>query len=156
MLSVDTLPNSASRDAVGSVSIQSNNSPSAVDASSFITRLDQDNRLQIDAKVNGVPIEFQLDTGASHTILTTKHARLAAVAVEGQTRLAVIGGTITAHYGTTDTFIVAGNRIMGHRVLIVDGLSRSLIGMDTVIRLDAPTLSIRIPRKKSMRLAGGD
>ncbi|GGB75761.1 hypothetical protein GCM10010833_33760 [Blastomonas aquatica] len=112
--------------------------------------------MQIDAHVNGVPIEFQLDTGASHTIMSAADARLAEVDTEGQTQLAVVGGTITAHYGSANTFDVAGNRIRGHRVIIVEKLGRSLLGMDTITSLGAPVLSIRIPKKQAVSLAAGD
>lgn len=156
MLSVDTLPDTTPPEITETLSFQSSIAPFASDASAFIARLDKHNRVQIDARVNGVPLEFQLDTGASHTVLTATHARLAAVAVEGQTRLAVVGGTITAHYGTADTFDVAGNRILGQRVLIVDGLERSLLGMDTVTRLNAPKLSILISQNQNSHLVAED
>lgn len=99
-----------------------------------------DGHYYLHAQVNGAPVRFVVDTGASDIVLSRRDARAAGFAPED---LAFIGSAYTANGRvrtapvTIDSFEVEGLRDRGLRAVVNEGdLDESLLGMRYLQRFD--------------------
>lgn len=104
-----------------------------------------DGHYYLTAEVNGTPVEFVIDTGASQIVLSERDARRAGIDTEG---LVYIGRAITAN-GEVRTAPVRLDRLaIGPfadervRAVVNEGeLDRSLLGMDYLQRFSSVEIS---------------
>lgn len=95
--------------------------------------------------VNGRPVRFLVDTGASVVVLTAEDARAVGVQVVDEQynrRVDTVGGSTPMAWATLSTVDVAGHRIRGLRVAVVrSGLGVSLLGQNMLSRLNGVTMT---------------
>lgn len=99
------------------------------------------------ASVNGQPIAFVVDTGATTVALTVDDARRAGIAVD-PSRFDVVGtgasGPIRGHEIEIRTIALDGKEARGLTGVVLDGLEVSLLGQTYLSRL------------QEVRMAGGE
>lgn len=118
---------------------------------------DMSPRIIVEAKVNGVPGRFILDTGASDIALTRQFADRAGVKREFKTEFGGIAGTLKGEMAHADTIEIGGNVL--HNVTVGAGGSAidkdapdGLMGFDLMagaivnVNLDDQTMTILDPK----------
>lgn len=127
--------------------------PAAAPAAIEVT-LDRgsDKHFYADASVNGQPVRFLIDTGASEIALTEKDARKAGIPVDpGKYELVGEGasGIVRGQYVQLNGIEVNGIRRENAKAVVVEGANVSLLGApfletidEIVIRKDQMTLKI--------------
>jgi aspartyl protease family protein len=100
-----------------------------------------DGLFYINAKVNGMPVQFIIDTGANLVVLTERDARLAGVSQESPRNIRniqTVGGGSDVAMGEIQRLEIAGRRLNNVRAAIVkDGLGVSLLGQNVLTKMDA-------------------
>ena len=90
-----------------------------------------DKHFYADASVNGRPVHFLVDTGASETALTEEDARKIGLKVD-PTKYELVGegasGMVRGQYVDLDSIDLDGIRQSGAKAVIVEGASISLLG----------------------------
>ena len=109
-----------------------------------------DHHYYADASVNGHPVHFMIDTGASETALTEADAQSLGIAVD-PANYEVIGdgasGLVRGQYVQLTSIDLGGIRQKDVKAVIVQGSSVSLLGQPFLEQLDEITI-----RKGEMRL----
>jgi len=103
-----------------------------------------DGLFYIDALVNGEPIRFLVDTGASVVVLTPADARRAGVQLEDRhynAHVETVGGKTAMAWTTLDHVTVAGRKVRQLRAAVVqNGLGVSLLGQNMLSKLASVTI----------------
>jgi len=86
-------------------------------------------------RVNGVVVEFLVDTGATSTALPQALAERAGLAAEGRVTSSTAGGVVQAVQSRADIDLDGGVRVQRLRVAVLPGLASPLLGMDVLSRL---------------------
>lgn len=86
-------------------------------------------------RVNGVPVDFLVDTGATRTALPEAVARAAGLVAEGRVQSATAGGVVTGWVGRADLQLQGGVRADRLPVTVLPALGAPLLGMDVLGRL---------------------
>lgn len=99
-------------------------------------------------RVNGVEVEFLVDTGATSTALPADLARAAGAPTEGTMRSDTAGGEVTGSLTRVDLELAGGVRVERLRAVVLPTLSGApLLGMDVLGKLSlqqqANVLTIR-------------
>ena len=87
-------------------------------------------------RVNGVAVEFLVDTGATSTALPQALAQRAGLTAERGVTTSTAGGTVRGVLAQADIDLDGGVRAQRLRVTVLPGLSSPLLGMDVLSRLD--------------------
>ncbi len=85
--------------------------------------------------VNGQPVDFLIDTGATHSALPLTLARQLGLPGEGHVRSQTAGGTAEGKVVRADLALQGGVRIERLRIVALPELGRPLLGMDVLGRL---------------------
>ena len=86
--------------------------------------------------VNGEPVDFLIDTGATGTAISTGLARQLGLKSEGQVRSSTANGIVTGQLVRIDLTLDGGVRAERLRVVALPGLGGNpLLGMDVLGRL---------------------
>ena len=85
--------------------------------------------------VNGVAVEFLVDTGATSTALPLALAERAGLTAERSVTSATAGGTVQGVLALADVELEGGLRAQRLRVTVLPGLASPLLGMDVLSRL---------------------
>jgi aspartyl protease family protein len=96
------------------------------------------------ADVNGEPIKFVVDTGATTVALTQDDARRAGVKFDPGSFDVVGSGASGAVRGAEvmlDDVVLDGKRVSGIHALVLDGLTISLLGQNYLRHLDSVSIS---------------
>ncbi len=96
------------------------------------------------ADVNGEPIRFVVDTGATTVALTKDDARRAGVKFdEGQFGVVGTGasGDVRGQVVELDDVVLDGKRVSGIHALVLEGLTISLLGQNYLSHLDSVSIS---------------
>ena len=86
-------------------------------------------------RVNGVPVDFLVDTGATRTALPEALARAAGLVAEGRVQSATAGGTVTGWVGRADLQQQGGVQADRLPITVLPALGAPLLGMDVLGRL---------------------
>ncbi|GCL65446.1 retropepsin-like aspartic protease family protein [Pseudaquabacterium pictum] len=87
-------------------------------------------------RVNGVAVEFLVDTGATRSALPEPLARAAGLVAEGRVQSATAGGTVTGWVGRGDLRLDGGVQVERMPITVLPALGAPLLGMDVLGRLD--------------------
>jgi len=113
-----------------------------------------DHHYYADASVNGRPVHFMIDTGASETALTEADAQQIGISVD-PSKYEVIGdgasGMVRGQYVQLKTIDLGGLREDDVNAVIVPGATVSLLGQPFLEKIDEIVI-----RKGEMRLRMGD
>ena len=85
--------------------------------------------------VNGVVVDFIIDTGATATALPRSVARQAGLRAEGAVVSSTAGGQAQGHVARADVVLEGGVQARGLRVTVLPSLEAPLLGMDVLSRL---------------------
>jgi aspartyl protease family protein len=109
-----------------------------------------DHHYYTDAMVNGRPVHFMIDTGASETALTVDDAKAIGIAVDPN-KYEVIGdgasGMVRGQYVDLKSIDLQGIKEEGAKAVIVPGASVSLLGQPFLEKVDEIVI-----RRGEMRL----
>ena len=86
-------------------------------------------------RVNGVAVEFLVDTGATRTALPEALARAAGLVAEGRVQSSTAGGTVTGWVGRGELQLQGGVRAERLPITVLPALGAPLLGMDVLGRL---------------------
>jgi aspartyl protease family protein len=86
-------------------------------------------------KVNGVAVEFLVDTGATGTALPEDVARAAGLVAQGEVRSRTANGSVTGWLARADLQLQGGLHAERLPVTVLPALSSPLLGMDVLGRL---------------------
>jgi len=99
-----------------------------------------DGHFYLDMLVNGVPIRFLVDTGASLVALTVKDAQIAAVPVD-RAQFQVVGrgasGDVRGQVVELGQLGIAGKTVTSVDAVVIDGGEQSLLGQNFLSRFDS-------------------
>lgn len=109
-------------------------------ANTFVVAADAEGHFFVDASVNGAPVRFLVDTGASTVALTPADARAAGLAAAGSGEMLTIStahGTATATPASLRTLRLGQLELEDVSAVVMDGsLPVSLLGMSFLSRLE--------------------
>jgi len=86
-------------------------------------------------RVNGVAVDFLVDTGATRTALPEPLARAAGLVAEGRVQSATAGGMVTGWVGRGDLQLQGGVQVDRLPITVLPALGAPLLGMDVLGRL---------------------
>jgi aspartyl protease family protein len=85
--------------------------------------------------VNGVDVDFVIDTGATTTALPRAVAKQAGLRSEGSVVSSTAGGQVQGQVARADVVLEGGVQVRGLRVTMLQSLESPLLGMDVLSRL---------------------
>ena len=85
--------------------------------------------------VNGVAVDFLVDTGATRTSLPASLAQAARLPEEGRVQSSTAGGTVQGWTGRGDLQLQGGVRLQQLPLTVLPALGTPLLGMDVLSRL---------------------
>ncbi|MEF7617089.1 TIGR02281 family clan AA aspartic protease [Aquincola sp. MAHUQ-54] len=85
--------------------------------------------------VNGVAVEFLVDTGATSTALPQALAERAGLVVQGSITSSTAGGTVRGGLARADVVLQGGVTATQLRVAVLPALEAPLLGMDILSRM---------------------
>ncbi len=100
----------------------------------------QDGHFYVDTLVNGSPVHFLVDTGASIVALTVKDAQNAAVPINpAQFDVIARGasGDVRGQMVELGELSILGRRVPGVDAMVIDGGDQSLLGQNFLARFNA-------------------
>jgi aspartyl protease family protein len=86
-------------------------------------------------RINGVAVEFLVDTGATRTALPQALAEAAGLVPEGRVQSSTAGGTVAGWSGRGDLQLQGGLRVERLPITVLPALASPLLGMDVLGRL---------------------
>ena len=86
-------------------------------------------------RVNGVAVDFLVDTGATRTALPLALAERAGLVLEGSLRSSTAGGTVEGRMARADVLLQGGVGVDQLRVAVLPRLEAPLLGMDVISKL---------------------
>jgi aspartyl protease family protein len=86
-------------------------------------------------KVNGIAVDFLVDTGATGTAIPRDLAERAGLPVEGTLQSATAGGVVRGTLARADVVLQGGVRAERLRVAVLPQLASPLLGMDVLSKL---------------------
>lgn len=100
-------------------------------------------------RVNGVAVEFLVDTGATRSALPAAVAKAAGLQAEGRVQSSTAGGTVQGWQGRADVQLQGGVRVQRLAMTVLPALDSPLLGMDVLGKLrfeqDSGVLRLRPP-----------
>lgn len=97
----------------------------------------RDGHYHMQAQVNGQPVDFLVDTGATRTTISREHAKRVGLSVVRTEKFSTAGGVVTGHVGRADLDLGHGVVFQGLMIAVLDDSDvRGLLGMDVLGQLD--------------------
>ena len=101
-----------------------------------------DGHFYADAQVNGAPIRFMVDTGATAVALTREDAQRAGLQLGPERSVARgVGGLVEVIPVTIDRITIGGLEARHVRAAVVDDLDVSLLGQSFLSQVDSVEIS---------------
>jgi aspartyl protease family protein len=101
-------------------------------------------------RVNGVAVDFLVDTGATGTALPLALAQQAGLELEGTVRSSTAGGMVEGRLARADIELQGGVVAERLRVAVLPRLASPLLGMDVISKLrltqSGGVLTLEVPR----------
>jgi aspartyl protease family protein len=101
-------------------------------------------------RVNGVAVDFLVDTGATSTALPLALAQEAGLTLEGSMRSSTAGGEVEGRIARADIALQGGIAAQRLRVAVLPRLEAPLLGMDIISKLRLSqaggVLTLEVPR----------
>jgi aspartyl protease family protein len=111
---------------------------------------DSDGHFHWPGRVNGVAVDFLVDTGATSTALPLALAQQAGLVLEGSMRSSTAGGVVEGRIARADIELQGGVAAQSLRVAVLPRLAAPLLGMDVISKLRLSqhdgVLSLEVPR----------
>ncbi|MDH3209114.1 MAG: retroviral-like aspartic protease family protein [Burkholderiaceae bacterium] len=85
--------------------------------------------------VNGMAVDFLVDTGATSTALPLALASRAGLVSQGRVTSSTAGGIVQGTVSSADLELEGGVRVTRLRVTVLPGLAAPLLGMDVLSKL---------------------
>lgn len=105
------------------------------DGGTITLRRAPDGHFHWPGEINGVRVDFLVDTGATRTALPEPLARAAGLVAEGRVSSATAGGTVAGWQARADLQLHGGVRAERLPVTVLPALGAPLLGMDVLGRL---------------------
>jgi aspartyl protease family protein len=86
-------------------------------------------------RVNGVAVDFLVDTGATSTALPLSLAQQAGLTLDGSVRSSTAGGVVEGRVARADVSLQGGVTVERLRVAVLPRLDAPLLGMDVISKL---------------------
>lgn len=86
-------------------------------------------------RINGIEVDFLVDTGATTTALPQELATRARLVAEHAVRSDTAGGVVTGYAARADVSLSGGVRVERMRVAVLPALSSPLLGMDMLSKM---------------------
>lgn len=86
-------------------------------------------------RINGVDVDFLVDTGATSTAVPEAVARAAGLRPQGSVTSSTAGGVVTGTVARADVELEGGVQARQLRVVVLPGLDDVLLGMDVLGKL---------------------
>ena len=96
---------------------------------------DLDGHYHWPGRVNGVAVEFLVDTGATATALPLALAGRAGLEGEGRVRSSTAGGEVKGTLSRADIELDGGIQVQRLRVTVLPALAAPLLGMDVLSKM---------------------
>lgn len=101
----------------------------------IVLRRAPDGHFHWPGKINGIAVEFLVDTGATSTALPARLAERAGLPRGHPVQSATAGGTVTGHRSHADLQLNGGLAVQRLQVTVLPELESPLLGMDVLSRL---------------------
>lgn len=99
-------------------------------------RRDRDGHYRLPGQINGVDVDFMIDTGATHTTVSENIAQRASLKSVGSTRAYTAAGPVDAEVAIADVRLEGGLQAGRLHVTVLPKLgSEGLLGMDVLSKL---------------------
>lgn len=114
---------------------QSQQSRVSVNPDQVVLRRAADGHFHWPGEIDGVPVDFLVDTGASATALPEALARRAGLAATGQVRSQTAAGVAVGWLAQANISLQGGVQVQRLTVTVLPQLSTPLLGMDVLSKL---------------------
>lgn len=114
---------------------QSRQSRFSLDGAEIVLQRDRDGHFHWPGEVNGVAVDFLVDTGATSTALPLALAEQAGLRMEGSVQSQTAGGLARGHRARADIRLQGGVLAERLPVTVLPALGAPLLGMDMLSRL---------------------
>jgi aspartyl protease family protein len=95
----------------------------------------------VDAHVNGAPVRFLVDTGASVTVISARDARrIGVLADRNSKRVRTVGGEVSMASATLPATRIAGRDLVGIDAVVSPQTGTSLIGQRVLSQFTSVTM----------------
>lgn len=123
--------------AVQALQMQAGRSRFTFDAAAGVIELRRagDGHFHWPGTVNGVAVDFLVDTGATHTAIPGALAERLALQPEGRVQSSTAGGVVQATLARADLALQGGPRVERARVTVLPRLEAPLLGMDVLSKM---------------------
>lgn len=101
----------------------------------IVLRRAADGHFHWPGRVNGIAVDFLVDTGATSTALPRELAERAGLAFEGSMRSSTAGGVVEGRIARADIALQGGVTAERLRVAVLPRLQAPLLGMDVISKL---------------------
>ncbi len=102
-----------------------------------------DSLFYVEARVNGVPVQFVVDTGSSVVLLSSADAARAGVSAKGAVAVDTAGGASPMRRARIDQVVLAGRSMSGVDAIVSGDLKVSLLGQSALSQMGSVTLRDR-------------
>ena len=106
-----------------------------VDGGGIELRRGADGHFHWPGRLNGIAVEFLVDTGATRTTLPQSLARQAGLVAEGRTQSNTAGGVAEGYVARADLRLDGGIEVQRLPVTVLPALASPLLGMDVLSKM---------------------